>query len=176
MNFLLIGVLAAFYPLLHIFNAFAFQFVEITPHIALVYLPAFLRLFNVLVLGPRDGTLATVLGGVFLMNHFNDNTVVGLLNVACSAGGPLVAISFFQLYLKRSHNLASLKDLSVLTLIYAPTNAVLHHLMWSQLAPEQVAAPTQMLWMTLGDVLGVLIGAYALRFGIRAYKMHRIDI
>lgn len=176
MNFIPISVLAAIYPIAHIFNSFVFHFSEISPQINLIYLPAFLRLFNVLVLGPRDGTLATVLGGVLLMRYFNDISLVGLLNIVSSAGGPLVALFLFKLHFKRTHDLASIKDLTVLTLIYAPANAVLHHLAWSQLAPEHLATSVQVLWMTLGDILGALIGAYAMRFVIRRYKIHRMEV
>ena len=66
MNALLIIALAELFPVVHIANGWLFKFAEITPHISLIYLPAFLRLANVLVLGPRNGTLATLLGGVLL--------------------------------------------------------------------------------------------------------------
>lgn len=173
MQFALVGILAVAYPLLHLFNAVAFRFAEVSPHIGLIYLPAFLRLFNVLVLGPRDGTLATLLGGVLLMRHFNDSSLVGLLNIACSAGGPLIALGLFRLYFRRRHDLTSLQDLTWLTLLYAPANALLHHLMWSQLAPRELATPLQVLWMTVGDLLGALLGAYAMRFCIRTYRLWR---
>ncbi|MFM7012711.1 MAG: hypothetical protein ACKO0Z_25850 [Betaproteobacteria bacterium] len=176
MQYALVAALAVIYPLVHIFNGIAFKFAEITPHIGLIYLPAFLRLFNVLILKPRDGTLATLIGGVLLMQHFNDSTVVGLLNVVCSAGGPLVALYLFKWHYKREFELTSLRDLTVLTLIYAPANALLHHLMWSQLDPSQLAAPEQVLLMTLGDILGALIGAYMLKMSVRWYRTSRINI
>ena len=176
MQYLLIVIFAAAYPLLHIFNGIVFKFAEITPHIGLIYLPSFLRLFNVLVLKPRDGTLATLLGGVLLMEHFNDSTIVSLLNVVCSAGGPLVALYFFKLYHDREVDLTSLRDLTALTLIYAPANAMLHHLMWVFLDPGQLAVPEQVLWMTLGDIFGALIGAYMLKISVRWYKKRTMDI
>lgn len=176
MHFLLICALAVVYPLLHIFNAYAFKFAEISPHIGLIYLPAFLRLFNVMVLGAGAGTLATMLGGVLLMWYFNDSTLVGLLNIACSAGGPLVAIFLFRIYFHRNYELTSLKDLTTIALIYAPANALLHHLMWSQLDPTQLASPIQVLQMTFGDIFGALIGAYAMGFCMKWYERSRIDI
>ncbi len=176
MQYVLVAALAAIYPLVHIFNGIAFKFAEITPHIGLIYLPAFLRLFNVLILKPRDGTLATLLGGVLLMQYFNDSTVVGLLNVACSAGGPLVALYLFKLHHKRKVKLTSLRDLTVLSLIYAPANALLHHLVWSQLDPSQLAEPVQVLWMTLGDLFGALLGAYILKWGVQWHRTRRITL
>lgn len=176
MQYVLVVALAVIYPLVHIFNGIAFKFAEITPHIGLIYLPAFLRLFNVLILKPRDGTLATLFGGLLLMGYFNDSTVVGLLNLVCSAGGPLVALYLFKFHYKREFDLTSLRDLTVLTLIYAPANALLHHLMWSQVDPSQLAAPAQVLWMTLGDILGALVGAYMLKMSVRWYRTRRINI
>jgi hypothetical protein len=176
MQYLLVVILAAAYPLLHILNGIVFKFLEITPHVALIYLPAFLRLFNVLVLKPRDGTLATLLGGLLLMDYFSDSTLVGLLNVVCSAGGPLIALYLFKLHQKREVDLTSLRDLTALTLIYAPANAMLHHLMWVFLDPGQLAVPEQVLWMTLGDIFGALIGAYMLKISVRWYKKRTMDI
>lgn len=173
MNFLLIIALGVAYPVVHIANGVMFRFAEIAPHIALIYLPAFLRLFNVLVLGPRDGTLATVLGGVLLMRYFNDTQILALLNIVCSAGGPLLAIALFRVYFQRAVNLTSLRDLSILTLVYAPANAVLHHLLWSQLDPAALESPTQVLWMTVGDVLGALVGAYGLRWCVKRMRASR---
>jgi len=60
MLFLLILALAALYPAVHILNGWLFDFATINHHISLIYLPAFLRLFNLLVLGPIYGTLTTV--------------------------------------------------------------------------------------------------------------------
>jgi len=67
MNWLLVIIFSVIYPLVHIANGWIFSFVEISPHISLIYLPAFLRLANVLILGRRHGSLATLLGGLLLM-------------------------------------------------------------------------------------------------------------
>lgn len=173
MQLTLILILGVLYPLTHILNGKLFAFAEITPHIGLIYLPAFLRLLNVLILKPRDGTLATLLGGVLLMQVFDNSTLVELLNIACSTGGPLIALYLFKLYFKREVNLTSPQDLAALTFLYAPANALLHHVMWSQLDPSQLQAPLQVLWMILGDITGTLLGAYCLIFVVRVYRMCR---
>jgi hypothetical protein len=64
----------------------------------------------------------------------------------------------------------------VLTLIYAPANALLHHFMWSQIDPTQLATPAQVLWMMLGDLLGALMGAYMLKMSVAWYKTRSIHI
>ncbi|MFM7013028.1 MAG: hypothetical protein ACKO0Z_27475 [Betaproteobacteria bacterium] len=174
MSALLIIAFAILFPVVHIANGWLFKFAEITPHISLIYLPAFLRLSNVLILGPRNGTLATMLGGVLLMRTFDDNSVAGLLNIGCSALGPIVALVVFKTYTHRNFELTSLKDLSVLTVIYAIANAVLHHLVWSVVDKSQLAEPIQVLWMVLGDIFGALIGAYAMKFSIKHYRLRQI--
>ena len=175
MNALLIIVLGILYPITHIANGWLFKFAEITPTIGLIYLPAFLRLANVLILGPRNGTLATLIGGVLLMRIYNDVSLVGLLNIVCSASGPLVALYIFKAYTRRSFELTSLKDLGALTVIYAIANALLHHLVWSVLDKSQLAEPIQVLWMILGDIFGALLGAYAMKWGVSKYRQHQIS-
>jgi uncharacterized membrane protein len=174
MNALLIIVFAVLFPISHITSGWLFKFAEISPHISLIYLPAFMRLANVLILGPRNGTLATMIGGVLLMRTFNDNSIVGLLNILCSASGPLVALYIFKTYTRRNFDLTSLKDLSTLTMMYAIANAVLHHLVWSVLDKSQLAEPIQVLWMVLGDIFGALIGAYVMKWTVSKYRQRQI--
>lgn len=153
------------YPLVHLFSGWLFRFAEITPHIGLIYLPAFIRLFNVLVLGPVKGTLATFAGGLLLMVMLGGSgSLVDMLNIACSAGGPLVAVLVFQITRGRPAQLASLHEVAVVALIYCAANALLHHLMWSFFDPSQLASPLNLFWMALGDFNGALLGAYVLKW------------
>jgi len=170
MQLVLISILGMVFPLLHVLNGRLFSFAELTPHIGLIYLPAFLRLFNILILKPRDGTLATVLGGLLLMRALDTTSLVEVLNIGCSSGGPLIALYLFTHFYKREVNLTSPRDLTVLTFLYAPANALLHHLLWSQLDPSQLQAPIQVLWMIVGDIAGTLLGAYSLIFIVRLYR------
>jgi hypothetical protein len=55
-NLILIGSFSALYLVVHLANSWVFQSIEITSHVSMVYLPAFLRLFNVLVLGAVKGS------------------------------------------------------------------------------------------------------------------------
>lgn len=153
------------YPLVHLFNGWLFSFAEITPHIGLVYLPAFLRLLNVLVLGPVKGTLATYTGGLLLLLMVGSSgSMVEFMSIACSAGGPLAAVLVFQATKGRPAQIGSLPDVAVVALIYCAANALLHHLMWSFFEPSQLSGPLNMFWMALGDFNGALLGAYALKW------------
>lgn len=174
MNALLIILFALLYPVVHVANGWIFKFAEITPHIGLIYLPAFLRLANVLILGPFRGTLATWLGGLLLMEYFGEDSVLALLNNLCSAGGPLVALVLFHLHYRRSVELTSLQELGWLTLLYALANAALHHAMWSALAPSKLEAPIQFLWMIVGDILGTLLGAYLMKWAIVWHRQRKL--
>jgi len=175
MSLLLVAVFAVLFPLTHWANGWLFAFAEINPNVGLVYLPAFWRLANILILGPVKGTAATLLGGAILAPSFDDPSWATALNVVCSACGPLVALFAFKAYFKRSFELTSLKDLAVLTLIYAMANAFLHHFMWAALRPSQLGSPEQILWMVIGDILGALIGAYLLKWGVTLYRRRQVS-
>jgi len=165
-------LLSAFvYASLHLLNAWIFSSLEITPHVSLIYLPAFIRLLNVLVLGKVRGTLATALGGIFLMQVFSDHSLIGFLNVLCSAAGPLLAVLVFRFYTGRDVRLLSLKDLGTVTIGYCIANAIVHHLVWMLFDPRQLVAPHQLLWMMLGDFNGALIGAYALKWAATRFNI-----
>ena len=60
-----------------------------------------------------------------------------------------------------------------MTLIYAVSNAVLHHAMWSMLDPSKLIEPTQVLWMIVGDISGALLGAYLMKWSITTYRQYR---
>ena len=172
MSAALVIVFAVIFPLAHILNGWMFQWVEITPHISLIYLPAFLRLVNVLVLGPWHGTLSTLLGGLLLMYYTGESPPVALLNGLCSATGPLLALALFRWHMGRAVVLTSLKDLTLLTLVYALSNALLHHVLWSLLDRALLQSPTQVLWMFVGDVVGALLGAYLMKWAIQCYRQY----
>ncbi len=163
MNLLIVLALAALYPAVHILNAWLFDFANINLHISLIYLPAFLRLFNLLVMGPYLGTLATLLGGVMLMAQFNEPFNLALLNVACSCAGPLIALMGFRIYFQRRVQLTSLKDLGTLTVAYALCNSLIHHSTWLLLNSISQFDATQAFWMFVGDLNGALLGAYLMK-------------
>ncbi len=163
MHILLILALAVLFPATHILNGWLFDFASINDHVSLIYLPAFLRLFNLLVLGPLFGTIATILGGLLLMTQFNDPLGLSLLNIVCSSTGPLIAVLCFKLYTKRQPELNSLNDLAGLTLIYCLCNSLIHHVTWVFIDQSQVFELTQVFWMFLGDLNGALLGAYLMK-------------
>jgi hypothetical protein len=163
MHLVLILALAVLFPAVHILNNWLFDFANVNPHISLIYLPAFLRLFNLLVMGPRYGTLATMLGGVILLGTFNETWTFGLMNVACSSLGPVVALFGFRFYFKRRVQLSSLRDLTVLTLAYCLCNSVIHHLTWQLLESSHDFDELTAAWMFIGDLNGALIGAYFMK-------------
>lgn len=141
-NALLILGLGILYPLIHTANSWLFSFAEISPNVGLVYLPAFLRLLNVLLLGKFKGTVAGLLGGLLLLLMDGDAlTPLRLANILCSAAGPLLAVLLFEHWRHRQVNLVSLKDLGQVTLIYCLINALIHHFIWAMLAPQELRSP-----------------------------------
>ena len=163
MHIFLILALAVLFPATHILNGWLFDFAALNDHISLIYLPAFLRLFNLLILGPLFGTLSTILGGLLLMTQFNEPIELELLNVACSSAGPLIALIGFKIYWKRQVELTSLQDLVTLTVIYCVCNSIIHHVAWVLMGQSQVLELTEVFWMFLGDLNGALLGAYLMK-------------
>jgi len=149
---------------LHLLNSWLLSYFEFSNHINLVYLPSFLRLANVLVLGMLWGSVATALGGFMLMWWFNDPWLIALSNALISACVAALAVGIMQVQLNRRLTLSKLSDLIQVAVLYALLNALCHHLMWSILDPQQLIELPQLLYMVIGDLNGALIGALVLRW------------
>lgn len=163
MHLLLILALAVLYPAVHILNAWLFDFANINSHVSLIYLPAFLRLFNLLILGPVYGTAATFVGGLILMTWSQEPLGLALLNIASSCAGPLLAMMGFRFYFGRRVQLSSLKDLGLTTIACAIFNSLIHHSIWLLFANGAFIDTNTSLWMFVGDLNGALLGAYLLK-------------
>jgi hypothetical protein len=170
---LLIPLFALLYAVLHVATVNLLDFAEISPHVSLIYLPAFLRLLHVLLLGKFRGTLATALGGMLLMQSVDGINLFGFMNVACSVSGPLIALWLFERIHGRPVRLTSLKDLAWVTVVYCAANAGVHHMVWTIFDPRQLASPEMVLWMMLGDLSGALMGAYALKWVASRFQLQR---
>lgn len=148
----------------HLINAWLFQSVAISDHISLIYLPAFFRLFNVLVLGLMWGTLGTAIGGVLLLAWTHDATLsISLLNMCVSAGVAAISVVLLQMLLRRRLSITRLNDLLLLSVLYALMNALMHHVLWTLVDPSQLLYPRQVFEMMLGDLGGAVLGAWLLR-------------
>lgn len=169
--FLLVMASGFLFFAVHMLNDWLLHAVEITEHISLLYLPAFLRLMNVLVLGMLWGTLGTAVGGALLFFWMNDSLLMSVLNTSVSAGGAALAVWLMQILQGRPLSLSRLPDLLKLSFLYALLNALLHHLVWSFLDRAQLVAPYQLLYMVIGDINGAMFGALGLRWLARNTKL-----
>lgn len=155
----------ALYCLLHLLNSWLFQYAEVSDHISLVYLPAFVRLASVLILGMVWGTLGTLMGGLMLLNWSQDSSVwISLANLCVSAGVAAISVFLLQTLTNRRLSIIRLADLVQLSLLYAVLNALMHHALWSAIDNSQLMYPGQLFEMVLGDINGALLGALALRW------------
>jgi hypothetical protein len=164
----LAGVL---YWAIHLFNAWVFQWGELNQHINLVYLPSFLRLANVLVLGLVLGTAGTAIGGLLLIWWSQDEWLLCLLNISVSASAAALAVVGMRILMGRRLSPTRLMDLFLLSILCAIISASLHHLLWSVLDTSQLINPMQLPYMMIGDVNGALIGALLLRWVARYTKI-----
>jgi hypothetical protein len=148
----------------HLLNAWLFQAIAISDPISLIYLPAFFRLFNVLVLGLLWGTLGTAIGGVLLLAWSQDATLwSSLFNMCVSAGVAAISVVLLQMLLRRRLSITRLGDLLKLSVLYALMNALMHHVLWTVVDPSQLLYPGQVFEMMLGDLFGAMLGAWLLR-------------
>ena len=148
-----------------------FSFAELSPNISLLYLPAFLRMLSVLVLGKFRGTVATLLGGMLLMVFLGTVSLTGLANVFCSAAGPLLALWTFERVCGQAVKLTSLKDLSIVTVAYCVANALIHHAVWLAFDLKELSSGVQIFWMMVGDLNGALLGVYLLKWTVSRFGL-----
>ena len=155
----LVFVCAALFSVTHLGNAWVFQYLSVSEHISWIYLPAFLRLMYVLVLGTWWGFAAVFLGSLALAGSLNEHLTHALLNAACSALSPVLAVWLFRLLKERGLVLTRLRDLIELSVLYALINALLHHINWAVQQPGQFLSAQQLPIMVAGDLLGAAMGA-----------------
>jgi hypothetical protein len=164
LELLLLPCFALLFVLLHFMTGWLFGFAELSSNINLLYLPAFMRMLSVLVLGKFRGTVATLLGGMLLMVFLESVSLTGLVNVFCSAAGPLLALWTFERFNGQAVKLTSLKDLSTVTVAYCVANALIHHSVWLAFDLNELGSGVQVFWMMVGDLNGALLGAYLLKW------------
>jgi hypothetical protein len=148
-----------------------FQYLSLSEHISWIYLPAFLRVMYVLVLGPGWGFAAIFLGSMALAISLSEHLNQALLNAACSGLSPVLAVGLFRLLKERTLVLSRLRDLIELSLLYALLNAVIHHLNWAVQQPDQLMSAMQLPIMVAGDLMGAVLGAFLFTQIIRYFKI-----
>jgi hypothetical protein len=166
-------VCAALFSLTHLANAWLFQFLSVSPNISWIYLPAFLRVIYVLVLGPWWGFATIFLGSLPLLGTLEGSLIQALLNALCSALSPVLALGLFKLLKERDLMLSRLRDLIELCLLYALLNAVIHHFSWALQQPDQLLNVAQLPIMVVGDMLGAVVGAYLFSLLIRRLGLYK---
>jgi hypothetical protein len=171
MEFLMIFAAAALYAVVRMTNDWLFQSFEISAQINWIYLPAFLRVFYVLVLGRVNGFLAIFFGGLMLGQATFSTPIHWLANNVGAALSPVLAFLIFEFWLRRPINLSSLRELLQVCLIYCLCNTLLHHLMWALLDTSQFHQPLQVLGMMMGDFLGCLIGVGVMKVAIDRFGL-----
>jgi len=162
-----LALCAPLFAATHLANAWLFDHISVSNHINWIYLPAFLRVAYVLILGPVWGFTAIFVGSSLLGASFNENLLQSSLNAGASAIGPVLALVLFRLLKERSLRIAQPSDLMQMCLLYALINAVVHHFCWAYQQPEQLLSVSQLPIMVIGDLAGALLGAFLFTFLMR---------
>jgi hypothetical protein len=162
-----LALCAPLFAATHLANAWLFDHISVSNHINWIYLPAFLRVAYVLILGPVWGFTAIFVGSSLLGASFNENLLQASLNAGASAIGPVLVLVLFRLLKERSLRIAQPSDLMQMCLLYALINAVVHHFCWAYQQPEQLLSVSQLPIMVIGDLAGALLGAFLFTFLMR---------
>jgi Na+-translocating ferredoxin:NAD+ oxidoreductase RnfA subunit len=158
----------------HLLNGWVFQQFELSVHISWVYLPAFLRVAYVLVLGPVWGFSTIFLGSLLLSSDFDELLLHNITNSVASALGPVLALGLFRLLKERALQLSRMSDLVQMCLLYALLNALLHHVAWSYNQPHQFLSPNQLPIMVIGDLTGAVLGALLFTAIMRRLRLYDV--
>mgnify|MGYP000352523435 CR=1 FL=1 len=161
---LLVVAAGVLFCVVHILNGWLLGAIEISEHISFLYLPSFLRIMNVLVLGVLWGTAGTAVGGALLFFWMQDSLLLSVLNTTVSACSAALAVWCMHIFQQRKLSITRLSDLLKLALLNALLNTLLHHLLWVQLDPSQLVSPHQLGYMMVGDINGAIVGALLLRW------------
>jgi hypothetical protein len=157
---LLMLVSSLIYMSAHLANLWVFEFWEVTPNISWVYLPSFLRLANLLILGPMWGTCATALGGaelIFLSNQgFNG---LAWMNVLASCSSAVAAYGLLHVMTQRPVALTQLKELLMLAGVYTLINPSLHFILWHLIQAYTETSLQDFVAMAVGDLAGAALGS-----------------
>ena len=150
----------------HTLNAWLFKYLEFSDHISFLYLPSFLRLVNVLVLGLVWGSLGTAIGGALLMftMSWQEPWPLAIANILVSAGCAALSVAVMEILQKRKLALTRLSDLLKLAVLNALLNSLIHHAVWSVLEPSLLVNVNQLPYMLMGDINGAVVGALMLRW------------
>ncbi len=154
-----VALCAPLFAATHLANAWLFEHLSLSNHISWVYLPAFLRVVYVLILGSWWGFMAIFMGSLALGGGLDENLFQALMNAGASGLGPVVALGLFKLLKERKLQLSRPSDLIQMCLLYALVNAVIHHFNWAYQQPDQLMSVSQLPIMIVGDLVGALLGA-----------------
>jgi len=164
-------VFAGLYAAVWQLNSFLLaRWADVVPdRLSLIFLPALVRVASVVVAG-LAGIIGIFLGSIFVsLVVVGDPPVFSLISALASALGIFLAY-LVVLWAARSSRLSfSLPVLLMLTVVYAVFNAVAHGLTWLMPEVPEVFTFNELFLMSMGDLLGVLIGFFIVRSFLKLF-------
>jgi hypothetical protein len=145
------------------------QLAVVPDRIASVFLPAFVRVVALLVAGAAGAA------GIFLGSFLSGMLITGdawhisMAHAFLSTAGVWSAVCFCQWAFRQSPlelNWASIVAVGVLSSIL---NALVHGVFWASSFGE-VRHIRELGWMVWGDLIGILLGFWILRLGLRLLR------
>jgi hypothetical protein len=161
---------ATLYILLFFVNNLISPWVDVVDdRIALLFLPAFARVAAVVV--AKLAGLLGLLAGSFVVGLFYSDSAWAALSISfASVAGIFIAYWILLQAMRVTVLPMSLPVLIVLTVLYAPLNAIVHSFAWEGLGMSAGITALEIAYMMFGDVLGVVVMFFALRLVMRIAK------
>lgn len=160
------------YALFFFINLLASPLLDIVPgQIALVFLPAFIRVMAVVVAG-FAGALGIAIGSFLVSMVLIELPALQAAWVSvASAAGILLSYWILRQAIREPSLPITLPVLLALSVLYSAINAVIHGLTWWFLGVNEQVSQVDLSLMMLGDLFGVVVMFYALRVALRLFSV-----
>jgi hypothetical protein len=162
---------ATLYVLLFFVNDLISPWVGVVDdRISLLFFPAFARVAAVVV-AKLAGLVGLFIGAFVIGLLYGDPVVVALGVSFASATGIFLAYWILLQAMRVTALPLSLPVLLVLTVLYAPLNAIVHAFVWEEFGLSEGITALEIASMMFGDALGVVAMFFALRLSMRIAKV-----
>ena len=160
------------YAVLFYANDWLMAFLEVSPGVNWIYLPAGLRLFLVLIFGLSGAIGIVTASALITFGRDLGEDIISIVGIGLISGfGPYLARLLVIRNLKINPDLSNLniQMIAISVLVFALLSTSLHQV-WFVLMGIPSGSLSNAIAMLIGDILGALLFISICKFGIDIYK------
>lgn len=162
------------YAVLFYANDWLMAFLEVSPGVNWIYLPAGLRLFLVLIFGLSGAIGISTASALITFGRDLGEDIISIVGIGLISGfGPYLARLLVIRNLKINPDLSNLniQMIAISVLVFALLSTGLHQV-WFVLMGIPSGSLSNAIAMLIGDILGALLFISICKFGIDVYKRY----